>query len=313
LRLSGYLMRLNPLRLARRRGLQRSVLVLATTLILWLCASWYAVHHLTRRARPPFAEPAPTVAWGAVESLQLQADDGAHLGAWFVPGPVHGPSVLLLHGNGESRSKNLPLVQFYATYGCSVLTVSLRAHGDSSGDINDIGYGARHDVVAAVAYLERRRPGRPIIVQGTSLGAAAAIYAAAALGTRVHGYILESAYADIRTAVRNRTENHLFFPFDRVAYAGLTLTGPLVLPDIDRMAPVEAIDAIPAAVPVVLLAGGRDRDARPEEAEALYDHVRTHGQLVWFPEARHESYYRHDPVLYRAAVGALLDATTGYH
>src|SRR5947209_7733594 len=228
-------MRLNPLRLVRRRALRRCTLLLCIIVAIWLFASWYSVRVMTRRARPPFAEPAPTVTWAKVESLRLQAADGQRLGAWFVPGPEHGPSILLLHGNGDSRSTTLPLVHFYATYGCSVLTVSLRAHGDSTGDVNDIGYSARHDVLAAVAYLEQRRPGRPIIVQGTSLGAAAAIYAAGTLGTRVRGYVLESPYADIRTAVRNRTENHLFFPLDRVAYAGLALTGSLVLPDIDHM------------------------------------------------------------------------------
>src|SRR5207245_6234762 len=100
------------------------------------------------------------------------------------------------------------------------------AHGDSSGTYNDLGYSARHDVLAAVAYLEQRRPGRPIIIQGTSLGAAAAIYAASDLGDRISGYILECPYRDVRTAVRNRTTAYLPFLVDRLAYAGLTLAGP---------------------------------------------------------------------------------------
>lgn len=305
-------MLLNPLRLARRRGCRRCGLVLCTLVLLWLLASWYCVYHLTRRSRPVFAEPAPAVSWGTMESLRLHSADGQELGAWFVSGPEDGPSVLLLHGNGDSRRTGLPLVEFFAREGCSVLAVSLRAHGDSTGDVNDIGYSARHDVVAAVEYLEQRRPGRPIIVQGTSLGAAAAAYAAKTLGTRVQGYLLESAYADIHTAVSNRTENHLPFPLDRVAYAGMVLTGPLVLPYLDRMAPIDAIDAIPASVPVVLLAGGRDREARPREARALFERVRSHGRLVWFPAARHESYYRHDPGRYREVVGSLLTATQAH-
>jgi len=31
--------------------------------------------------------------------------------------------------------------------------ISLRAHGDSTGDFNDVGYSARHDVVVAVEFL----------------------------------------------------------------------------------------------------------------------------------------------------------------
>jgi alpha-beta hydrolase superfamily lysophospholipase len=243
-----------------------------------------------------------------MESLRLPTADGQQIGAWFVPGPGSGPAVVLLHGNGGSRRTSLPLAEFFAARGCSVLMLSLRAHGDSTGEVNDIGYGARLDVVAAVGYLERRCRNRPIIVQGMSLGAAAAIYAAEELGTRVAGYVLEAPYQDLRTAVRNRVENHVPAPLDRVAYAGLALTGPLVLPQLDRMAPVEAIGTIPASVPVVLLAGGRDREARPEEARALYRRVAAHGRLVWFERAGHESYYAQDPSLYRKTIDVLLAA-----
>ncbi len=85
----------------------------------------------------------------------------------------------------------------------------MRAHGDSSGEFNDIGYSARLDVVAAVEFLERRRPARPILIHGTSLGAAAATFAAEELGHRVHGYVLECPYRDLRTAVWNRAEKAL--------------------------------------------------------------------------------------------------------
>ena len=62
-----------------------------------------------------------------------------------------------------------------------MLLITLRAHGDSTGALNDIGFGARHDVVAAIDFLERCRPGRPIVVHGASLGAAAALFASAEL------------------------------------------------------------------------------------------------------------------------------------
>ncbi len=290
----------------RQRGVRIAGVAVCATLILWLGASWFCVYQLTRRANPPFAEPPPTIGWGQVESLRLTTIDGLELGAWYVPGPDVGPSVVLLHGNGDCRSKALPLAQFFAGQKCSVLLVSLRAHGDSSGEVNDIGYSARHDVVAAVSFLEGRRPGRRIIIQGRSLGAAAAVFAAETLGERVQGYILESPYADLRTAVRNRVENRLPFPFGRIAYAGLALTGRWVLPDIDKMAPVDAVTAIPADIPILLIAGGLDRNARPEEAIAIQERVHSHCRLVWFEEAAHESFYARDPARYSDAVTSLI-------
>ena len=60
-------------------------------------------------------------------------------------------------------------------------------------------------MIAAVEFLERHRPGKPIVVLGASLGAAAAVFASGELAHRVQGYILESPYKDLKTAVRNRS------------------------------------------------------------------------------------------------------------
>ncbi len=108
-----------------------------------------------------------------------------------------------------------------AAQGCSVLMISLRAHGDSTGDFDDMGYCARNGIVASVEFLERRRPGKPIIVHGLSMGGAAAVFAASELAHRVQGYILDSPFRDLKLAVRNRTENALPPLLDRIAYMGL--------------------------------------------------------------------------------------------
>lgn len=286
---------------SRKRLMVIAAFLLALVFI-WLGSSVAVAYRLTRRAHAPFAEPAPTVPWGQVESVRLTTSDGQQLGAWFVAGPEDGPSVVVLHGNGKCRTDYLPVVEMLARNGCSVLAVSLRAHGDSTGEYNDLGYSARHDVVAAVEFLERRRPGRPIIIQGTSLGAAAAIYAAGDLGERVSGYVLECPYRDVRTAVRNRTSAFLPVVLDRVAYAGLALVGPLFLPDIDRMAPVDRIGDIPPGVPVLLLVGKQDDRARPEEVEEMYGRVSSHARLVVLDGAGHELCGLCDTDPYREAV-----------
>ena len=69
-------------------------------------------------------------------------------------------------GNRGCRRDGLTAAEFFAGQGCTVLLVSLRAHGDSSGEFNDLGYSAWRDVAAAVAFLEKECPGRRIIVNG---------------------------------------------------------------------------------------------------------------------------------------------------
>jgi alpha-beta hydrolase superfamily lysophospholipase len=171
--------------------------------------------------------------------------------------------------------------------GYAALMISLRAHGDSSGEYDDIGYGARNDVIAAVEFLEKRRPGRPVIVVGNSMGAAAAVFAAGELGHRVSGYVLECPYRDLKGAVWNRTENALPPVLSHAGYAGLRLAGLFFLPHLEKISPLEAIGLIPDDVPVLILNGAADRMARPDEAQALYERVKGHGELVMIPNAGH--------------------------
>jgi alpha-beta hydrolase superfamily lysophospholipase len=180
--------------------------------------------------------------------------------------------------------------------------ISLRAHGDSTGNVNDFGFSARHDVAAAVEFLEQRRPGRPIAVLGTSLGSAAALFAAEKLGGRVRGYILESPYKDLKTAVWNRTDTYLPPVLSGLAYAGLRLVGPVVLPNLDQIAPCQAIRSIPGDVPVLIIAGASDTLARPEEARMLFASVVNQGELVFFPGAGHNNLFASDPESYQKVV-----------
>jgi alpha/beta superfamily hydrolase len=79
----------------------------------------------------------------------------------------------------------LPVMQWLAEAHFTVLAISLHAHGDSTGEINDVGWSARHDVTAAVAFLQRECPKQPVYIVGGSLGAAAAIFAAGELVGRL--------------------------------------------------------------------------------------------------------------------------------
>jgi alpha-beta hydrolase superfamily lysophospholipase len=292
----------------RRRSLLRRLLFLAGLAVgLWLLSSYAVAYRLTRRPRPAFEEPAPAVTWGTVQSLRLTTADGEQLGAWFIDGRADRPAVLLLHGHGGCRCNGLKQAELLASAGCPVLLISLRAHGDSTGELHDYGYSARHDVAAAVGWLEKRRPGRPVVVWGRSAGAAAAVFAAGHLGRRVRSYILECPFQDLRTAARNRTEAYLPPVLSQLAYAGLSVVAPLVLPDVDNISPLEAASAIPPTVPVLVMAGGADRRARPEEARAIYERVASHGRLLMVEGADHVRLFETDPAACRAAVLGVIE------
>jgi alpha-beta hydrolase superfamily lysophospholipase len=295
-------MSFGALRLKDRPRLKRGIVVLTVLLASWLLVCSAVTYRLTRRAGVRTAEPLPRITWGQIEPERIKTSDGEELGAWFVDGLEKAPSVLLLHGNNGNRSHTLSRGQLLASRGWAVLMVTLRAHGDSTGDYHDIGWGARRDVWAAVEYLEKRRPGRPLIVSGNSMGSAAAVFAAKELGHRVQGYILESPYRDLKVAVWNRLDNSLPRGFSHIAYAGLRTVGPLFLPHIEQVSPLKAISGIPEDVPVLILAGDADRHARLDEAQALFGEVATHGKLVVFPGAGHGNLFNSNRDLYERTV-----------
>ncbi len=268
----------------------------------WLLSSYAVAYRFTRRLHAIHPEPVPTILWGTIESFRLLTSDAEDLGAWYIEGKPSEPVLLLLHGHGGSRTHCLRHGEMVASCGCSVMMITLRAHGDSTGGFDDIGYSARHDVVSAVDWIDKNHPNRPLVIWGQSMGAAAAVFAAQELGDRAQGYILECPYQDLRSAVRNRTECFLPPGIDRLAYAGLLTISPLVIPDKDKINVLEAISDIPPSTPILILAGGCDRRARPEEARALYKRVQSHGQLIIFEGADHMQLMQADPAGYRGAV-----------
>ncbi len=286
-----------------KRRLVRRLVVTATILgVLWLAVCSLVAYKLTHRRGARAEEVAPSPAWGRLEKQRLQTRDGEEVGAWFIDGHPDAASVLVLHGHKGHRGHSLGRAEILAAKGYAVLMLTLRAHGDSTGDYDDIGYGARNDVIAGVDFLESRRPGRPVIVDGNSLGAAAAVFAGRELGRRVRGYILESPYRDLRAAVWNRVEQALPPVLDLAAYAGLNLVAPVFLPHIDEISPIKAIAGIPEDVPVLILAGGGDHLAPLDEARELHEQVASHGRLVVFPGDGHGDLLGARPELYTATV-----------
>ncbi len=290
-----------------RRAARALALGVLLLLGLWIGSGALVAWALTRRPRPPFAEPGPQVGSTAAQPLRISTSDGVELGGWLYE--IEGPklSVLLLHGNRGSRSQNLDLIRFMTQQGVDTMAISFRAHGDSTGERNNFGYDAQVDVIAAVDFLETRFPGQPIVIVGRSLGAAAAIYASGTLGSRVRGYALESPYLDLRSAALNRTSMFLPRPLNRVAYRALLLWAERFLGvPVDRISPGRAIRDLPATASVLFLAGALDVRARLSEIKQLRDQLRGASRLVVFRDAAHSELYTKDPDQYEDALRTFL-------
>jgi pimeloyl-ACP methyl ester carboxylesterase len=80
------------------------------------------------------------------------------------------------------------------------------------------------------------------------------------------------------------------------------MVGPILLPHLNRISPLQATSRVLTNVPVLILVGNTDRSARPEEAQALHQKMKTHSNLLSFPGAGHGDLFGCDPKLYLEAV-----------
>ncbi len=247
------------------RKLRRLGLGLACVAFAWIASGTLAALALTRRWSGPGDEPTPY----DFEALRLHTPDDLEVGAFYAAPDEPRLAIVLVHGNGSSRTHLLDEARALRRLGHAVMPITVRAHGDSQGTRNDFGFSARHDVIAAVAELERRAPHRPIVVLGISLGSAAALFAAHDLDRRVAGYVLVGPYASLELATVRRTERYLPPGIDDLAFGALWIGGRMVLPELDVIAPCDAARAMPHDVPVLVIAGDRDARAPVEDARCI--------------------------------------------
>lgn len=268
-------------RLRRTFSTRRLASVAAGAVFVWLASAFAVDWALLHRRGPRGPERLPPALAGRAVELRLVARDGVELGAWWLAAPDARCTALVLHGNSGSRSHEVETMLALERRGISSLALTLRAHGDSDGEENDLGWSARHDVVCALDEIERRAPGAPVVVVGHSLGAAAALYSAAETHARIDAWWLDAPYRDLASAVRHRLACYLPPLFDDLAWLGMRLwAGVLLEPRVQDLDPLACVQALPRDEPVVFLAGSADRFAPLADTRALHAAAGPGAELV---------------------------------
>ncbi len=239
------------------------------------------------------------------ESVRFTSDDGVELRGWWVP--VEGSTVVVFcHGYLVNRSEFVPLTSLFTRRGASCLFFDFRAHGWSGGRKSLFGAAEHLDVAAAVRFVRERRPDARIVLFGSSMGAAAAVFAAAD-GVPADALVLDSPYATLDEATRGwwkYLDQGRWEPFLRpVSWIGRVFTR--VNPRSVQTGP--AFERV-AGRPVLFLFGAKDPLAPRASAERLLAQAGPRARAVWFERSGHTEGRFHEPERYLAEVVEFLES-----
>jgi fermentation-respiration switch protein FrsA (DUF1100 family) len=131
-----------------------------------------AMFALQRQLIYPAPDRAPPLPAGFERLVLRNAPDLRLEAAWREPAPGM-PTVVFLHGNGDSWQGGAAATEALAQEGLGVLLAGYRGYSDNSGDPDESGLYA--DGAAALDWLNRRGlPDRRVIIIGNSLGSGVA-------------------------------------------------------------------------------------------------------------------------------------------
>jgi uncharacterized protein len=234
--------------------------------------SWGAAA-LLHPARRPVTVPTPVGAHDVV----LQGD-GVRLRGWqFQDHKLSVGTVIFLHGSADNRAAGVGVARHLSQRGFGVLAYDGRAHGESEGGACTYGFFEKRDLRRVIDTIGQR----PIILFGTSLGAAVALQAAAE-DDRISGVVAVSSFSDLRTVA---TERAPFFATRREIDEAFSLAEKQAGFEVNAVSPVAAASQI--RVPVLLIHGANDRETPPDHSRRIYQALRGEKRLLIVPGRGH--------------------------
>jgi pimeloyl-ACP methyl ester carboxylesterase len=211
------------------------------------------------------------------------AGDGVTLEGWRCrASPPHRGTIVYLHGVADNRASGTGVIDRFGRRGFDVVAYDSRAHGESGGDFCTYGYFEKGDLRRVLDGLAAG----PIVLIGTSLGAAVALQEAAQ-DPRVTAVVAAETFSDLRTVAIERAP--FFFTAGVVARA-MALAEEQGRFQIDAVSPVAAAAAI--TQPVLLVHGSDDADTGPRHSQRVLQALAGPKRLILVPGARHNESLR---------------------
>jgi hypothetical protein len=232
----------------------------------------------------------------------------APLEGWHVPHARGAGVVLLFHGYRSCKAELLPEARAFHELGYDTFLVDFPGSGGSGGTRTTIGYREASDVARAADYARRQWPGRPLLLYGQSMGAAAVLRALAVEGVRADAALLACPFGRLLHTVQARFRERGVPAFP---YVHLVVFWGGWLHRFDGFAHDPEEYARRVTCPTLLLHGAADPQVSCAQMQVIHDNLRGAKRLHVFDGLEHESFVRKRPDEWKAVVGRFLQERFG--
>jgi len=179
------------------------------------------------------------------QEIELTAQDGVKLAAWYTPPHAEGSGAMILVAHGYNANRPEGIYVMFAQHGYGVLAWDFRAHGQSGGDISTLGYYEQLDVEAALDYVLTQEHVDHIGAWGGSMGGATVILTAAKR-PEIEAVVSDSAFPTLEDVMELNVPVEFMQPF--MIFFGRWSSGA----EINQVRPVDEIAKIsPRAVFII--------------------------------------------------------------
>jgi pimeloyl-ACP methyl ester carboxylesterase len=219
----------------------------------------YVVHRFPRKP----VEDRPD--WGRVMDTRIRAIDGGYLEVWKVePGYPDRGTVVFTHGWSRNRDRMVSRARVFGALGFTTVLFSARDHGGSSPYRFMNALRFCEDLETVMGWV-----GRPVILYGHSIGAAASVLAASRNLKAVELLFLEGCYPRTKRALRQLYGGYGGFLGRLLAPAVVEWMDLFYGFRMDGISPARIAGALD--LPVLLIHGELDQHFPLEDARALRD------------------------------------------
>lgn len=193
---------------------------------------------------------------------------------------------VLLSGRTESLRYGYFFVGPYAEAGWNVMVIDARAHGNSDGMYNTLGFEESQDDLKWARFLHEEKGMEQVIFHGICIGAAGGMYAITdpKCPDYIAGLVTEGMYAYFGYSMRQQLKERkklLLFILPAIDMWVRRYTGHSMM-----RGPIHVIHKMDK--PLLMLHSKEDRYSIPENAQKLFDRCPSkHKRLVWFDHGGH--------------------------